>query len=229
MERRRSGLFQGVKRAIVSILGRERANRLAGPYHDWKAHRRTGRKLGELPKRDLCVNIGCGPNALPGWINLDAARGESIDVVWDLRRGLPFTSESCSAIFGEHVIEHLAKEDAEQLVRECYRALQSGGVLRLSTPDAGRFLRSYSGDGKFLRDPRFVPKAETLMDRVNMMMREYGQHLWVYDAESLILLLRKAGFSAATEQQFEVSTHPRMRGIDSAERAFESLYVEAIK
>jgi predicted SAM-dependent methyltransferase len=185
--------------------------------------------LEALPARDLCVNIGCGPNALPGWINLDAARGEKIDVVWDLRRGLPFPSESCAAIFGEHVIEHLAREDAEQLVRECHRALQSGGVLRLSTPDAGRFLRSYSDDGSFLRHPRFVQEAETLMDRVNMMMREYGQHLWVYDAESLILLLRKAGFSTATEQQFEVSAHPRMRGIDSAERAFESLYVEAIK
>jgi predicted SAM-dependent methyltransferase len=214
---------------MVNILGRERANRLSGPYHDWKAHRRTGRMLGALPDRDLCVNIGCGPNALPGWINLDAARGDSIEVVWDLRRGLPFTSESCSAIFGEHVIEHLSKEDAEQLVRECYRALQSGGVLRLSTPDAGRFLRSYSGDGKFLSDPRFLQNAETPMDRVNMMMREYGQHLWVYDAESLILLLRKAGFGTATEQQFEVSAHPRMRKIDSVERAFESLYVEAIK
>jgi len=229
MERKGSGPFQALKRAVVSILGRDRANRLVGPYHDWKAQQRSTRILAALTARDLCVNIGCGPKSLPGWINLDAARGEKIDVVWDLRRGLPFPSESCSAVFGEHVIEHLAKEDAEQLVRECYRALQNGGVLRLSTPDAGRFLRSYSGDGVFLRDPRFVPKAETLMDRVNMMMREYGQHLWVYDSESLILLLRKAGFSAATEQQFEVSAHPRMRGIDSAERAFESLYVEGIK
>jgi predicted SAM-dependent methyltransferase len=229
MEQRRSGLWQALKRAIVSILGRERANRLAGPYHDRKAQKRTGRILAALPARDLCVNIGCGPNALPGWINLDAARGDKIDVVWDLGHGLPFPSESCSAIFGEHVIEHLPKEAAEQLVHECYRALQSGGVLRLSTPDAGRFLRSYTGDGSFLRDPRFMQMAETSMDRVNMMMREYGQHLWAYDAESLILLLQKAGFNTAAEQEFEKSAHPKMNRIDSPDRAFESLYVEAIK
>src|SRR6266436_6927878 len=156
MERKGSGPFQALKRAVVSILGRERANRLVGPYHDWKAQRRTGRTLAALPARDLCVNLGCGPNALPDWINLDAARGEKIDVVWDLRRGLPFPAASCAAIFGEHVIEHLPKEAAEQLVCECYRALQSGGVLRLSTPDAGRFLRSYTGERGFLRDPRFM-------------------------------------------------------------------------
>jgi len=229
MEQRSSSILQSVKRAIVGILGRRRANRIAGPYHDWRAHRRTGATLAGLPARDLCVNIGCGPKSLPGWINLDAARGESIEVVWDLRQGLPFGTETCSAIFGEHVIEHLSKDDGEQLLRECYRTLQSGGVLRLSTPDAGRFLRSYTGDGSFLRDPRFMQTAETSMDRINMMMREYGQHLWVYDAESLILLLQKAGFRTATEQAFEISAHPRMRRIDSAERAFESLYVEAIK
>ena len=223
------GPFQWLKRTAVGIIGRERANKIIGPYHDWRALRMTRRALANLPPRDLCVDIGCGPRPLDGWVNLDAARGEKIDVVWDLRRGLPFPSDSCAAIFGEHVIEHLSKKDADQLVRECYRALQSGGVLRLSTPDAGRFLRSYSADGKFLRDPRFLEPAETLMDRVNMMMREYGQHLWVYDSESLIHLLRSAGFSTVTEQQFELSAHPRMQGIDSEERAFESLYVEGIK
>jgi predicted SAM-dependent methyltransferase len=176
MERGRSGLFHALKRATVNMLGRDNANRLIGPYHDWKAERRTRQTLAGLPARDLCINIGCGPNPLPDWINLDAARGEKIDVVWDLRRGLPFPAESCSAIFGEHVIEHLPKEAAEQLVRECYRALQRGGVLRLSTPDAGRFIRSYADDGSFLRDPRFAQVAETSMDRINLMMREYGQH-----------------------------------------------------
>jgi len=127
------------------------------------------------------------------------------------------------------VIEHVPREDAGRLLAECYRVLANGGVLRLSTPDAGRYLRSYAGDQKFLHDPSFGQKAETPMDRVNMMMREYGQHLWAYDAASLLMLLQKAGFSSAIEQRFEASAHPRMRGIDSAERAFESLYVEAVK
>jgi predicted SAM-dependent methyltransferase len=222
--------LRSLKRALVGVLGRERANRLSAPYHDRAARRRTARTLASLQSaRDLRVNIGCGPNALPGWINLDAARGERIDVVWDLRRGLPFADESCAAVCGEHVIEHVPRADAEKLLGECRRALQRGGVLRLSTPDAGRYLRSYAGDGEFLRHPSFAEPVETPMDRVNQMMRESGQHLWCYDAESLLLLLRKAGFSRAVEQEFGKSLDPSMRGIDSEGRAFESLYVEAVK
>jgi len=222
-------MLQKLKRAVVRLLGRETANRIAAPYHDWRARGRTRRTLLALPANDLCLNIGCGSRPLPGWINLDAARGEQIDVVWDLRRGLPFPDESCAAIFGEHVIEHIPKAGAELLLRECRRVLQPGGVLRLSTPDAGKFLRAYVNNREFLTDPRFPDSADTPMDRVNMMMREYGQHLWVYDIESICRALKQAGFSSTSEQEFGESNEPRMQGIDLAERAFESLYVEAIK
>ncbi|MDX6696386.1 MAG: hypothetical protein QOF02_3989 [Blastocatellia bacterium] len=218
-----------LKRAIVQLLGREQANRVSAPYHDWQARRRSRRNLAALPSKDLCVNLGCGPVPLAGWVNVDISRGAGVDVVWDLRRGLPFADESCSAIFCEHVIEHVSKDDGLKLLRECHRALQRGGVLRLSTPDAGRFLRSYAGDGEFLRHPEFPQAVETPLDRINMMMREDGQHLWVYDSESLLLHLQRAGFAACAEQQFGVSGHPRMRGIDTPARAFESFYVEAVR
>jgi predicted SAM-dependent methyltransferase len=214
---------------VVELIGRERANRVSAPYHDWIARRRTRAKLAALPANGLCVQIGCGPNPLDGWVNVDVARGPGIDVVWDLRLGLPFADESCSAIFGEHVIEHMSKEDAVKLLRECHRALAQGGVLRLSTPDAGLYLRSYAGDGEFLRHPSFERDAETPMDRINVMMREDGQHLWVYDAAALMLLVKKAGFTTIIEQKFGCSAHPRMENIDSEARAFESLYVEAVK
>jgi predicted SAM-dependent methyltransferase len=218
-----------LKRIIVNLLGRERANRLSAPYHDWKARRRTRHRLTTLAANDLCINIGCGPNFLVGWINVDQARSDGIDIVWDLRQGLPFPSESCTAIFGEHVIEHIAKEDAARLLRECHRVLQKGGVIRLSTPDAGRYLRSYTNNDGFLDHSSFELSIETPMDRINQMMREYGQHLWTYDAPALTLLLKQAGFGEVSEQQFGSSRHPRMQGIDTESRAFESLYVEAVK
>lgn len=218
-----------LKRVIVQLMGRERVNRVSAPFYDWQARRRTQQKLAALPQKDLLINLGCGPSALAGWVNVDIARGPQIDVVWDLRRGLPFADESCAVVFSEHVIEHLTKEDALKLMRECYRILQGGGVLRLSTPDAGRYLRSYAGDGEFLRHPNFAESVETPLDRVNTMMREGGQHLWVYDSASLCLLLQRVGFKSCIEQQFGVSQHPRMQNIDLEARAFESLYVEAVK
>jgi predicted SAM-dependent methyltransferase len=218
-----------LKRIVVQLLGRERANRVSAPYHDWKARRRTRQRLATLPAKDLCINIGCGPNSLSGWINVDMARNRGIDVVWDLRKGLPFPSESCTAVFGEHVIEHITKENAARLLKECHRVLQKGGVIRVSTPDAGRYLRAYANDDEFLRHPSFERPIETPMDRINQMMREDGQHLWAYDAPALILLLKQAGFGEVVEQGFGSSRHPRMKDVDTESRAFESLYVEAIK
>jgi len=57
--------------------------------------------------------------------------------------------------FSEHVIEHVTKEDAIKLIGECYRVLQNEGVLRMSTPDAELFLRSYAGDRNILAHPVF--------------------------------------------------------------------------
>ncbi len=225
----KSSPFQGLKRAVVGAIGRERANKIAEPYHDWRARRATQKYLAALPASDLCVHLGCGYRPLKGWINVDQARGPDVQVVWDLRRGLPFRDQSCAMIFSEHLIEHVPKEAANSLLAECCRTMSKGGVLRLSTPDAGRYLRSYAGDQEFLRHPSFGADAEAPMDRVNQMMREYGQHLWVYDAETLTLALKRAGFSRIVEQEFAQSLVPKMQGIDSEARAFESFYLEAVK
>lgn len=222
-------LVKLTKQLVVGLMGRERANRLTAPAYDWIARRRTARRLRALPTTNLRVNLGCGYKPLPGWLNLDASRGAQVDIVWNLIRGLPFASGSCAAIFSEHVIEHLSKTDAANLLKECYRALQPGGVLRLSTPDAELYLRSYAGDGAFLRHPSFKHEIDAPVDRVNIMMREFGQHLWVYDAELLMLMFRRAGFSRVVRQEFGRSASPLMADIDSGARAFESLYVEGIK
>lgn len=223
-------LLEWAKRGVVRLLGRGRANLISAPAHDWLARRHTRSYLQSLQGRnDLLINLGCGYRPLAGWINLDAARGPQVDLVWDLRRGLPLADASCTALFCEHVIEHLTKEDGERLLRHCYRALQPGGVLRISTPDAGLYLRSYAGDGEFLRHPEFTEPLETPLDRINQMMREGGQHLWAYDAASLQAALRRVGFNQTAEHRFGQSLHPQMERLDSPARAFESLYIEAIK
>jgi predicted SAM-dependent methyltransferase len=224
-----SGPLGLLKGAVVGVLGRQRANRLSAPYHDWRARQQSADTLRTLPRSGLCLNLGCGHRPLPGFVNVDAARGPHVQVVADLCRPLPFPEASCTAVFCEHVIEHLPREAALPFLSECRRVLEPGGVLRVSTPDAERFLRSYAGDGAFLRHPQFTAPMETPLDRINHMMREEGQHLWVYDTASLLLLLDRAGFSRSSAQEFGRSLHPRMEKLDAEGRAFESLYVEAVK
>lgn len=218
-----------LKASIVKVLGRERANRVSAPYHDWKANRRTAKFLKTLQVQNLLLNLGCGYRPMKGWINVDRARGPEVQVVWDLRKALPFPSDSCSAIFSEHVIEHIPKEDAQNLLNECHRVLQPGGILRLSTPDAEKFLRAYVNDDGFLEHPSFATSIDAPIDRVNEMMRECGQHLWSYDFLLLSIMLKRAEFSNITRQEFGESSHPKMRAIDYDARAHESIYVESVK
>lgn len=221
--------FQWLKRPLVGLIGRERANRISAPWHDWQAGRQTRQFLASLPDRDLCVHLGCGYRPKKDWINVDQARGPQVQVVWDLRHGLPFADESCSAVFSEHFIEHITKEEAANFLGECHRVLQPKGVLRISTPDAELFFRAYAGDREFLAHSGFSKPIDTPVDRVNDMMREDGQHLWSYDEELLTLMFQRAGFSRVIRQSFGVSAHPRMGNIDFEQREFESLYLEGVK
>ncbi|MGH7042265.1 MAG: class I SAM-dependent methyltransferase, partial [Acetobacteraceae bacterium] len=80
------------------------------------------------------LHLGCGPVHLDGWINIDQDN-EVADRKLDLRQSLPYETASASMIFCEHFIEHVTRDEARELLRECRRVLVPDGVLRLSTPD----------------------------------------------------------------------------------------------
>src|SRR6266513_2402566 len=98
--------------------------------------RRRIRKFGTTHLR---LHIGCGRTHLPGWVNLDLA-GLGADVPWDLRNRLPLSDQSSEAVFHEHLLEHLPLSGALSLLRECWRVLMPGGIVRVGVPDFGRYV-----------------------------------------------------------------------------------------
>src|SRR6266850_4110953 len=187
------------------------------------------------------VNIGCGKNPTQGWINLDVVSYPGV-YFWDCRSGLPFSDAAVAAIYSEHFFEHLdAETEARALLRECLRCLQPKGVLRLVVPDAGAYLRAYSGPWELLADMRPLDRTadgwrdrwlgevyQTRMQLMNAVFRQKYEHKYAYDAETLVLIVREAGFSDAIVQPFGISIDPKMAP-DSKERRTESLYVEGVK
>lgn len=127
------------------------------------------------------LNLGCGLNAPPGWINIDYSFGQLFSehprlrhflrrigllttehmVSWppnvvrhNLVKGLPFPERSATAIYSSHTLEHLYLDDAVRLLRECLRVLESGAYLRLALPDAEEFAaRLLSGEGGEAKNP----------------------------------------------------------------------------
>jgi len=181
--------------------------------------RRRARSQVAAGRRHL--HLGSGPNPLPGWVNVDLL-GWKVDVAWDLGRPLPFPDGSMTQVFTEHVIEHLPYETALVVLQEAHRVLEPGGRLRVVVPDAGRFMRSYSGDGSWLAEVR--PDASTPMLAVADVLFRHG-HLSAWDAHTLCEVLASLGFRDVSERAFgETAMDPCP---DTPARAFESLYVEA--
>lgn len=70
---------------------------------------------------------------------------QNIDIAHDLTSTtpLPIEGNSVSAIYTSHVIEHLKDKHVEFMFADAYRVLRSGGVFRISCPDAKLYLRAF--------------------------------------------------------------------------------------
>src|SRR3954471_10130512 len=62
------------------------------------------------------LDIGCGPNSHPEFVNLDYLWHPTIDVCWDITRGMPFASGSMQGIFSEHCLEHFPLATAVEIL-----------------------------------------------------------------------------------------------------------------
>jgi len=88
--------------------------------------------ITDLPVR---LHIGCGANALPGWINVDRV-AHAPGVVTDLDvTDLPYSDGAVDAVLAEHVLEHLSFAEEALAWREFARVLRPGGTLTLEVPD----------------------------------------------------------------------------------------------
>ena len=77
------------------------------------------------------------------WVNLDLVAHLPGVIAHDIRTGLPFPDNSFSAVYHSHVLEHLRRSSAPALLRECYRVLAPGGILRVAVPDLEAIARLY--------------------------------------------------------------------------------------
>jgi SAM-dependent methyltransferase len=89
------------------------------------------------------LNIGCGATNQPDWINLDVAPVDPSVMAVDINNGLPFSSEFVGVCYSSHVLEHLDKAGARNLIAECFRVLSRGGVIRLVLPDLEKLAQEY--------------------------------------------------------------------------------------
>lgn len=179
--------------------------------------RRAARALKSFG-RPLRLHLGCGPNYLPGWVNIDGNRElPRFDLCWNLDDGLPVPDASCDRIYSEHVLEHLSIDHAVALLKECRRALAPRGVMRIAMPSLENIVAKYSSpDWKnqdWLTWPAFQ-RIATRAEMINVSFRWWG-HQWLYDREELHRRLSEAGFHEIADAEWGVSRHDGLSGLET--------------
>ena len=148
----------------------------------------------------------------------------SPDVIsWNLQKGIPFGSETFDVVYHSHLLEHIDRDHTPEFLRECFRVLRPGGVIRVVVPDLEKWANVYNAslttspsNGSGLEDHHRVVSAllVQLVDRepttrkmqkpvVRFFERQIlgdsarvgWQHRWMYDRFTLAAVLERAGFS----------------------------------
>jgi predicted SAM-dependent methyltransferase len=216
-----------------------------------------------LARPPLEVNLGCGNRWKAGWQNLESnpkarllwcrklrildrllprtTRQYPLDLIChDLRRiPLPFPSESASVIFSRYVLEYLTLEQSQSLLRDCWRILMPGGLIRLSQANIRAVVDAYHRETTAEPSEAAVRAAQKFFERI--ISPEYlrfwarlfrrGCKLQLFDAPKSEWMLRSAGFFQikfyGREQEGEC---PDLDAIDLGENpAVPLLHAEAMK
>jgi SAM-dependent methyltransferase len=172
------------------------------------------------------LNWGCGSHVGEGWINSDIKESPEVNLVADIKTGLPLAASSIDYAVSVHALPELPYDDLVPALVEIRRVLKPGGVLRLVLPDLGRAIDAYlTGDDRYFH--LVADDATTPGGRLITQLLWYGYSRSLFTADFSAELLEKAGYVniEMCKAHQTASAFPEIIELDNREA--ESLYVEA--
>ena len=213
----------------------------------WKARTIKNVKSYISNNKSCKLQLGAGQNILAGWFNTDYFPRENIFFL-DVTKTFPIPSASFDFVFTEHHIEHISYKNAVFMLKECFRILKPGGVIKVITPDLESSISNYLNndiEGKgiinttkdyiysgFHNAANYIPVDDYFKaHEINDMFMNY-EHQFIYDFESMKRVLMHAGFTKIKDCGAKDSVHLEFHHIESHTSDFDkyfSISVEAEK
>lgn len=165
----------------------------------------------------IYVNCGCGSrfSTEREWVNIDF-NGSEIGVKrHNILKNLPFKNEQVDAVFSSCMLEHFTKEQGYNHIKECYRVLKRGGVIRIVVPDLEDVCKEYLRILDLVREGNVNKERYEyiLIELIDQMTRtQSGGEMWKYwqrEDRDEEYILERTGYPEAAYRKRTLSSHIR--------------------
>lgn len=205
------------------------------------------------------INLGCGNLWKVDWRNVDGGPAARLMpfrnipvlkhllprttrlyppdlIVHDLRKTpLPFPDESATSIFSGYALEYISVAETQSLLKDCWRILKSGGLIRLCQTDIATIVDAYlrgccAAAAAVANADRFLSLAAPQHRQWSVRMFRRGGVQQLFDKPKIAFLLGEAGFHDIRFYSRGEGECPDLKSIERTERdAAPLLHVEARK
>ena len=150
------------------------------------------------------VHLGCWHRVIPSFIHVDLCDMPHINYKSSIDHLPFFPNGSVDLIYCSHALEYFDRDQARDVLREWYRVLSPGGLLRLAVPDFEALIKVYriSGELTSVLGPLYGKMSIASPDG-----RTTLYHKTTYDEASLRSLLKDGGFVTPERWDWRATEH----------------------
>lgn len=174
------------------------------------------------------LNWGCGLCAIPGWTNADVNAAPGIEIVRDIRLGLPVVSDHFDYVVSIHALPEIPYLDMDLVLSELYRVLKPGGWLRLGLPCMNKAIQAYLNNDRsyFLIGDDVI---KSIAGKMIVQLTWFGRSRLMFTADFMAEMLVRNHFRAPRELPFRQTASPHPEIVELDNREPESIFIEAVK
>jgi SAM-dependent methyltransferase len=96
-----------------------------------------------MRKKERRLEIGPGPERIPGFETLNVVGGANVDYVWNAGKWLPFRRNTFDVIYASHVLEHIPWYKTAEVLAGWVRTLKPGGRIEIWVPNGVKICQAF--------------------------------------------------------------------------------------
>lgn len=150
------------------------------------------------------LHLGCGHRYIPGFVHVDLYDLLHVDYKSGIDDLSVLDDGAASLIYSSHSFEYFDRTEAVGVLKEWYRVLAPGGVLRLAVPDFDALIRVYRESGSL---DRILGPLYGRMEIESQNGNEMLYHKTTYNFDSLKELLEENGFKKTHRYNWRNTIH----------------------